>query len=336
MKNVTIYDVAKACNCTTTTVSKVFHHAGRISEAKAQHIREVAAEMGYFPSAVAVSLASKTSHTIGVIVHNSDNMGLTHMLFSRIFNEFRMGMESKGYEILILAQYNQNLGGTYLQRFRSKGRDGVFCLCCDYSQPEIQELLGSDIPMVCFDTDFGTYSITSDSIRATEDLTDYLLSLGHKRILYVHPKALASVSVLRLKGYKKALTKAGLNVDEKLIFDYDYFNSKSAAVIFAHYLECKGDFSAIMCPDDYTAAALIAYFSAHGVEVPSDISITGFDGIFDPRFQVPSITTMQQNTALIGDEACHLMIDAMSGGKEPQRHIVVPTTLFCGGSTRKI
>ena len=83
---VTIYDIAKKCNCSYTTVSKVFNNTGAISEKKKQEIFAAAKELGYIPNSTARSLATKKSHIIGVILHNFEDRGITHELFSRILN----------------------------------------------------------------------------------------------------------------------------------------------------------------------------------------------------------------------------------------------------------
>ena len=177
---VTIYDVAKKCNCSYTTISKVFNNTGSISKKKREEILQAAKELGYVPNSIARSLATKKSNTIGVLLHNFEDRGITHELFSKILNAFRIEVEKAGYDILFISQHHDD----YLISCKTKSIDGVFVLCCDYSLEKNQNLLKGDIPFVCFDNSEVPNSVQVNGYEAIAKMVDYLVSKGHKKIIY--------------------------------------------------------------------------------------------------------------------------------------------------------
>jgi LacI family transcriptional regulator len=332
---VTIYDIAKACNCSSTTVSKVFNHAGKISQEKTKEILDTAEKLGYYPSSSAVSLASKRSNSIGVILHNSEDRGLTHQLFNKIFNRFRIDVETQGYDLIILAQYNEKLGGTYLQRAQSKWVDGVFCLCCDYNQPEIKQLLSSDVPTVCFDYDHSASTVMTAPEDSIKLMVDALVKLGHRHILYIKPGN-AEISRLRFEGFKKGLSQNGIAFTPDMVRQGSYFNSTSAQKIVDDYLKDRGDFTVIMAPDDYTAIGVVQLLKKAGVNVPEDIQVTGYDGILTNLAINPTVTTVVQDTDTIADAAADLLFKNIHHQEEGQANIYVPASIFLGETTKEI
>ena len=98
----TIYDIAKRCNCSTTTVSKVLNGYGNISLAKKEEILTVAKELDYIRNVTALSLARNSSHLIGVLLHINEDKSITHELFSNLLNDFRKEMEKHDYDICFI------------------------------------------------------------------------------------------------------------------------------------------------------------------------------------------------------------------------------------------
>ena len=333
----TIYDIAKKCHCSTTTVSKVFNNSGKISEEKAKLIRKTAEEMGYTPNASArfVAGGAKLSRLLGVILQINEDKGLGHELFSRILNSFRMEAEKQGYDICFLSRLDDDSPYSYLNKLESRGCSGVFALSARIKEKKIQELYQSDIPVVSFDYDKGKSSISSNNEESVAELVNYLVKLGHRRICYVHPDD-SELCLKRKEGFILGLKQNNIPFDERMVVSAPFFSEGSAQIATDKALASGINPTAIMYPDDYCAINAIPYLRSLGYKVPRDISITGFDGIEVASIMRPSITTIGQDAKALGREAARLLLAQIENPKVINKHIVIPAHLQKGESTRDI
>ena len=319
---VTIYDIAKKCNCSYTTVSKVFNNTGAISEKKKQEIFAAAKELGYIPNSTARSLATKKSHIIGVILHNFEDRGITHELFSRILNSFRIEAEKNGYDILLISQNHES----YLMSCKSRAIDGVFVMCCDYSLEKSKEIINGEIPFVCFDNNDVPNSVQSDNKEAVASMVDYLVSKGHEKIIYINPDDDAPVTRSRLEGYKLGLARNNIEFNPKFVQKGSYFNEGAAKLNVEKAINSGIDFTAVMFPDDYSAIGAAKYLKQYGKEKGIKISYTGFDGVEVTEILSSSVTTIKQNTHLIGTTAARILLDEIEG-KKTKKATYIPTII---------
>ena len=267
---VTIYDIAKKCNCSYTTVSKVFNNTGAISEKKKKEIFAAAKELGYVPNSTARSLATKKSNIIGVILHNFEDRGITHELFSRILNSFRIEAEKNGYDILLISQNHES----YLMSCKSRAIDGVFVMCCDYSLEKSKELMNGEIPFVCFDNNDVPNSVQSNNKEAIAGMVDYLVSKGHRNIMYINPDDNAPVTRSRLEGYMLGLERNNIKFDPRFVQKGSYFHEGASKLNVENVINSGIDFTAIMFPDDYSAIGAAKYLKQYEKEKGIKISYT--------------------------------------------------------------
>lgn len=319
---VTIYDIAKKCNCSYTTVSKVFNNTGAISEKKKQEIFAAAKELGYIPNSTARSLATKKSHIIGVILHNFEDRGITHELFSRILNSFRIEAEKNGYDILLISQNHES----YLMSCKSRAIDGVFVMCCDYSLEKSKELINGEIPFVCFDNNDVPNSVQSDNKEAIAKMVDYLVSKGHRNIMYINPDDNAPVTRSRLEGYKLGLERNNIEFDSRFIQKGSYFHEGASKLNVENVINSGVDFTAIMFPDDYSAIGAAKYLKQYEKEKGIKISYTGFDGVEVTEILASTVTTIKQNTKLIGETAAKILLNEIEG-KKTKKATYIPTII---------
>ena len=336
----TIYDIAKLCNCSTTTVSKVLNNRGNISSTKSKEILQTAAKLGYVRSHSAMSLASSngSSHLIGVYLHIKNELGFTHELFSKILNSFRIVVEKKGYDICFLRDLSDSDPYQYENLIRSRGIDGAFIFTSSKQKnPKISKLFESNIPVVSFDILSSKYYVTTNNKESVHQMVDYLVKMGHTRISYVNPDE-SDVSLKRLKGFKEGLAANNIAFDEKMVVHAPYYGEGNAKEATDLALQSGINPTAIMYPDDYTAVASIPYLRSLGYKVPDDISITGFDGLDIASVVHPSITTTKQEPKDLGQKAAELLLKQIKGQKirDGENHIIVPSTLLKGETVKDI
>lgn len=324
---VTIYDIAKKCNCSYTTVSKVFNNTGAISEKKKKEIFAAAKELGYVPNSTARSLATKKSNIIGVILHNFEDRGITHELFSRILNSFRIEAEKNGYDILLISQNHES----YLMSCKSRAIDGVFVMCCDYSLEKSKELMNGEIPFVCFDNNDVPNSVQSNNKEAIAGMVDYLVSKGHRNIMYINPDDNAPVTRSRLEGYILGLERNNIKFDPRFVQKGSYFHEGASKLNVENVINSGIDFTAIMFPDDYSAIGAAKYLKQYEKEKGIKISYTGFDGVEVTEILASSVTTIKQNTKLIGETAAKILLNEIEG-KKTKKATYIPTIISEGDS----
>lgn len=334
----TIYDIAKRCNCSTTTVSKVLNRTGNISSKKAQEIIDVANELGYVRSHSAMSLASNnhSSHLIGVYLHINEDKSITHELFSRIMNAFRVQVEKQGYDICFVRNMDDEEKYGYDELLFSRGIDGVFALADNLFSNKFSDLLlHSKVPLVSFDIYRSKLMVSSDNKESVANMVDYLVSLGHTRICYVFPNE-SGVSEERRDGFLMGLKRNNIPFDERMIVYGPYYGEGSAKTATDNALGSGFNPTVIMYPDDYTAISAIPYLRSLGYKVPKDICITGFDGIEVGSVMRPSLTTTKQNADAIGQEAARLLLASINKEEILEEHVVVPTSIRKGDSVIEI
>ena len=322
--SVTIYNIAERCHCSTTTVSKVLNGKGKISEKKKKEIMEAAKDLGYIPSKSAISLAStsKASKLIGVILHISEDKSFTHEAFSKVLNSFRIKMESNDYDICFLRNLSNDDEIDYLTLIKARGLDGVFMLSADIHDEKVKKLTHDDIPYVTFDMLNTKYYVSSNNQEVVADLVDYLVSLGHRRICFVHPHNY-EIAQERYLGFLKGLKRNNIPLEDGMIIYAPYYCHDSAKITVEKVLESNYHPTVIMFQDDYTAIDAIPILRSHNLKVPNDISITGFDGISITRSIRPSLTTIKQDCEKIGLEAAELLLKQIKKEKIDVPHVIV-------------
>lgn len=329
---VTIYDIAKRCNCSSATVSKVFNNVGNISEKKRREVLAVARELGYVPNVTARNLVKKHSNTVGVLLFVDESLGLRYELFADILNYFRSEMEANNYEIVLISEKGTQWEGDYLTHCRALRLDGVFCLCCNYNSESIRNLFESDIPVVGFEAPSSlSPSIESKNFEASKQLTEYLIARGHRDIAFLAGSDLHITSD-RIEGYQAALREHGIPFDERLLLRCEYFSNDQGALATKLLLDCGKKVTAAMYPDDFTAIAAYRDLARAGIRVGKDISVTGFDGIMMGRIVTPQLATIRQDTAKIGKTAAHWLMKLIEGEQIAEPRLRLDAAMLEGDS----
>lgn len=333
----TIYDIAKKCNCSIATVSKVFNNTGTISKNKKEEILRVSQELGYLPSESARGLAKadKSTKMIGIILHINNDKSIGHYLFSNILNSFRSVVESKGYDVAFISKLDEDSPYTYIDKIRSRGFEGVFAISANRYDKQINKLFKSECPIVAFDNGRGSCTFTSNNKEIVSELVDYLVAKGHTRICYIYPDE-PGITYERYLGFLEGLKRNGIELDERMIVKGTYFDENSVENATDLALNSGIDPTVIMYPDDYSAINAIPYLRKLGLKVPSNISITGFDGIDIATVMHPSIVTVKQDAKRIGEQAAYTLLDIINKKQITNDTIVVPATVCAGASVKNL
>ncbi len=330
---VSMKDIAKACGVSVATVSKALNDYSDIGRETRERVREMADEMGYFPNSSARALKTKRTFNLGVLFVDDANSGLTHEFFAHILESFKVTAMNAGYDITFTSNNIAGRKTSYLEHCKYRGVDGVVIACIDFYDPSVQELIMSDLPVVTIDHVFDNrIAVTSDNIQGMKDLVNYVVSKGHRKIAYIHG-ADSSVTRARLNSYFHTLASYGIDVPEEYVEHAAYLNVKEAVEATGRLLDLPERPSCILYPDDVTGIAGVNELHRRGFIVGKDISVCGYDGIEMGRMLKPAITTVAQDTEVIGRVAAQKLISLIEQPRLTMiERVVVPAHLIEGGS----
>ena len=306
---VTITDISKACGVSRATVSKALNGASDVSQETAERVRETARQLGYLPNAAARALKVGRSYNIGVLFSDTTGGGISHEYFSRILESVKAEAERLGYDITFISKDLGKLSMDYYEHAKYRSCDGVVIASADFQDPAIVRLAQSEIPTVTLDYSFDSRSsILSDNVRGMEELVRFVYSRGHRKLAFLHGE-ITSVTLKRLASFKKTCASLGLEIPSEFIRPAVFHDPRSSGLQTRALLALPERPTCIFYPDDLSFLGGMNELERHGLTIPRDMSVVGYDGI--PLSQVlrPRLTTYRQAAEKMGAEAARLLVE---------------------------
>ena len=307
-QKITIHDIARELNLTSGTVSRALNDHPRISEATKLLVKEKATALKYQRNKIASSLRSGKSYTIGVIIPSAQMN-----FFGSVVHGIEMMASSNGYSIILYqTEETTLLEKKAIETFLSARVDGILASVAketvDFSH--YQELQKRHIPLVFFDRTNDALDVPSvviDDYKGAFLATEHLIKGGYQRIAHVlgpqHIKGFQD----RFKGYKEALDKYKIKLDETLVFQGDIsIESGRAAVDYFFKLNNIPD--AVFATEDYTALGVVKGLKERKVRMPADFGVIGFANENFGEHITPSLSSVDQQTVQMGKEALGLLM----------------------------
>lgn len=313
---VSMKDIAAACGVSVATVSKALNNHSDIGEETKAMVKRRAKEMGYHPNFSARALKTNKSYNLGVLYKDDAGSGLTHDYFAQVLENFKVTAENSGYDITFLNNSKLRKDKmSYLEHSIYRGMDGVMIAIVDYKDPEVIELLESDLPVVTIDYVFnGRIAVMSDNVGGMKALLEYIYHQGHRRIAYIHGED-SAVTSNRVSTYYHFLEQHDIEAREEYVREAKYRDSFTAGQITNELLGLADPPSCILYPDDFSAIGGMNVIKNRGFKIPQDISIAGYDDILIASQLEPRLTTYHQNTTDIGAAAARELINLIEKPK---------------------
>ena len=328
---ITIKELSKRCGLSISTVSKALNGYTDISDATRETVIREAKELGYYPNAHARALNTKRSYNLGVLFADDRQSGLTHSFFSFVLESFKKAAEHKGYDITFISHNMGETSMTYLEHCHYRDVDGVCIASINFQQPEVMQLVNSELPIVTIDHLLNNRTcIQSNNLAGIQMLMEHIYNMGHRRIANIHGQK-NGMTDTRLGSFYRMAEAFHLNIPDEYIGLCAYNDPPSVYLAAKQIMSLKDPPTCILVSDDY--AALGAYEAAAelGLQIPRDISIAGYDGIPIMQMMKPKLTTIRQDTDQIGSEAAHKLIELIESPKTSIAEIVViPCSLLEG------
>lgn len=312
---VSMKEIAQRCGVSIATVSKALNGQPDIGEETRARICAMADELGYMTNSAARALKTNRTFNIGILFVDEQNSGLAHEYFSAVLDSLKVEAELQGYDITFI---NKNIGRrqtSYLQHCLYRGVDGVIIASVDFNDPQVLELISSDLPVVTIDHIFNNrLAVISDNVSGVTELVRYAYSMGHRRIAYIHGERTA-VTENRLTGFYRACEELGLEIPDEYIRESRYHDGESCARATRELLQLDPRPTCILFPDDYSYIGGMNVINEMGLRIPDDISAIGYDGINLADIISPKLTTYCQNTVELGRTAAKGLVDLIERPK---------------------
>jgi LacI family transcriptional regulator len=334
-KPATIKDIAKKLNISVSTVSRALRDAADVNRNTRNAVKLLAEELNYQQNRLAVSLRQQQTHTIGVIVPNLD-----YVLSTMVRGMDEVALEA-GYTVMV-CQSNESFGREIVntKRLLDSLVDGFIISVSSETKSfeHFKKIQERNIPMVLFDRappDLNAPSVELDNEAGGFMATEHLIKQGYRRIaILAGPKNLG-ISNKRMDGYKKALQKYKIKVNENLIVHCD-FNQDYAYHATLELLNRKNKPDAIFTISDRMAIGAMLAIKEKGLNIPSEIGLVGFNNEPVTNLVTPSITSIEMPAFEIGKAAAKLFVEIMNHreGEIVEAQILKPKLLVRNSSQR--
>lgn len=327
--HITSYDVARLAGVSQSAVSRCFDPDASISDKTRQRVLAAAAELGYFPNAIARSLAKRRSYIVAVLVTETSTRHTPEMLFQLNVELMRRGLH------LLLFSITEEVGaGDVIADVLRFKVDGVIA-CTTLPDEQIRRCNDRGIPVVLYNrvaTGGNASSVGCDQVNANRDITDRLYRSGHRHFGFISGGALAPVSVQRQLGVVGRLQELGVLDVALATGDFSYESGHAALV---ELIQRDSRLTAVVAANDAMALGAIdaARFDC-GLAVPRDLSIVGFDDVSSARRPPYRLTTVRQPTEALARKCVDLLCARIEDRSLTPEVLLLPGELLIRESAR--
>ncbi|MEM9435725.1 MAG: LacI family DNA-binding transcriptional regulator [Pseudomonadota bacterium] len=343
----TIYDVAKHAGVSPKTVSRVLNKDAPVSERTREAVAEAMAALGYVPSHAARSMKSNRSNLIGLItgaISNADEISTAAGLPDLLIVQGAQKVIEQSNKTLLISDTGGRLDRVpdLVRTFQEHRVEGILYIADSHKLLD-PPLPSTGIPKVlvnCFD-EIGTPAVIPDDEAGQYALTQSVIGQGHKRIAYLTLAPTQQATVLRLKGFRRALGEAGIAYDPELVQATDLFGTPGEHQLIWDALDkfFAGDSAptAICCGNDRLAMAVYGILRRRGIAVPEQVSVVGFD---DHRLisetLYPALTTAELPYSAMGARAAQTLLALVSDAEAaPTGMTGTPGTVLVRGEVKE-
>lgn len=333
-----IKKLAKEIGVSSATVSRAINNSGYVSDATKKKVLDAVSRYQYVPSAVARSLSTQDTHSVGVIIPDIEND-----FFSSMISGISEVAEKNGYNIHFLGS-NENIQSehSFLETVERQRLDGVIITPIsevdDITKTRLTKMEKSGIPVVLVDRDIAGETFEGvfvDNLAGAYDGVNALIKAGHEKIAIITGPETSKPGKERYKGYKKAMLDHGITLKEEYMVSGD-FKLEKAYQCTKQLLDLVDPPTAIFTSNNLTTLGCLKYLTEHKIKVGRQISILGFDDVEILKLIAYKLSVVTRDSKQQGREAMLLMLDRLHNKKMPDKpkRITIPYQVILRGSER--
>ena len=310
MARVRLADVAEKVGVSPKTVSNVVNGTGWVGDAVRARVLAAIDELGYRPNLAARQLRGGSSGMLALCVPN-----LREPYFAEFASEFVSAAQLRGLTVLVMqTKGDRKVELAMLESEDLPALDGIV-LSPLMLTPTDTARRRSTVPLVLIGEHGETLAsdtiahVGPDNIAAAQHATTYLIGKGRRRIaaLGLQSHGPGTTAERRFEGYRRALDAAGIAVDPALLMEVERYNRAEGSQAIEGLIKRSIPFDAVFCFNDTLAFGALHTLSMHGITVPGDVLLVGYDNIEESKYTVPPLTSIDPGLAAASDAILDLL-----------------------------
>lgn len=319
---VTIKDIARKAGVSYATVSRALNNRPEVNEKTRREIQKLAEEMGYKPNALARSLVTRESKTLGLIIPD-----ITNPFFPEVARGAEEAAAQAGYSIFLCnTNWEEEKERKYLALLEEKRVDGIILASVINDEQQMMEYLAdSTVPLIMINRvlkNVHTHYVVIDNVRGAGLVMEHLIENGHRDIAFVGGLSHVEATRERLQGYKMMLGAYELPVKPELI-RLGSFRRESGYSNALELLKLSPRPTAIFAANDILALGVLQAAADLNLRVPGDLAVVGFDDIPFASYAEVSLTTVAQPKYAMGEMAAKILIEEIKEGPSREKKKII-------------
>lgn len=323
-----IYDIAREAGVSIATISRVINGKDVVSQKTKNKVEDILKKYSYMPNEIARGLVVNSIRTVGIMT-----VDIRDVYYANVAYRVEQELSKLGYNVILCNTGNDAKEKIeYMKSLMQKKVDGIILVGSVFKDESLDKYIShiaEKIPVVMINGHIDAeniYSVLCDDAYGTSSVVDYVIGKGRKELIYLQDKHSYSSS-LKAQGFIEGLTKNGLTVGENTLINikkgleggYDGVNQ---------LIEKNCKFDAVVCGDDLTAIGAIKGLKKHGISVPDQVSVIGFDNSIFALCSDPSLTTVDSMMEDMGRFAVNIFSKVMEGDKVQVKTIIKPKMIM--------
>jgi DNA-binding LacI/PurR family transcriptional regulator len=329
-KRVTSYDVARVAGVSQSAVSRAFRPGLSVSDKTRSKVMKAAKKLGYKPNAIARMLITQRSGMVAVIISSISNLVYPELL-SRVTDQ----LSERGVRVLLFTLDHSDQLEELLEQVWTFQVDGVIALTAHFDHRDIAQFEEHNIPVVLYNRqvpDHPVNTVCVDHRQGVSQLVDLLMEAGNRRFLVLSGPPDSDVANERRQFALEQLARHGFSEVPVLYGDFSYQSGKDG---FAEWMREHEAPDAVICSNDTMAIGCIDQArGVHGIDVPGQMSVVGFDGMYAAFWTGYELTTVRQPVNQMAKAAVDILMERIDNPDAPPEKRVLAGTLIRGKSAR--
>ena len=327
-KRVTSYDVAKAAGVSQSAVSRAYRPGLSVSAKAKDKVMKAAKKLGYKPNAIARMLITQRSGMVAVIISSMSNL-----IYPELLSRLTHHLSERDVKVLLFTLDSSEQLDDLLEQIWTYQVDGVIALAAHFDYADIAPFEEHDIPFVLYNRqvfDHGVNSVSVDHEQGIKQLVDLLIEAGHQEFLVLSGPEDSDVANVRREIALSNLARHGFKDVPVLVGDFTYQSGKDC---FSSWMKDHPAPDAVICSNDSMAIGCMDEArGVHGLNIPEQLSVVGFDGIHAASWSGYELTTIRQPVNQMAKAAVGILMDRFEEPGTPAEKRVLAGSLVRGTS----
>lgn len=334
----TLADVAKVAGVSTSTVSRVIANNPKISQKTKEKVLKYMDEIGYYPNAIAQSLARSKTENLGIIMPHSENEIFLNPFFPEALRGIVNETSKTNYDILLSTNTKTEEELSIVQKLiRGSKVDGIILMSSKEEDECIDYLKEINFPFVLIGSTHknggNINHVDNDNEKASYELAKYLIEIGRKRIAFIGGDEKLIVTKKRIEGYKRALNEMNIPFEKDFLF-IGSFNEKTGFKYGDKIAHMKDKPDGLIVTDDLVAFGVLKVFDKLNIRVPEEIAVGSFNNSILSKYSSIPFTSVEVNAFELGEKAIELLIKVIEKGLHGTK-VTIPYKIIKRESTEK-